>query len=837
MSTPTAVAFDAAGNLWVADAGNHRVLRFNATVLNSAGPSADVVLGQRDFVTGAANAGGGVTASGFNAPAGLAFDAQGNLFVADFANTRILKFTAPIGINQAAAAVYGQPNFTSRGAPAQATASSLQGPQGIHIDNAGNLYVAIPLDNRILVFSPSATAGAPASSVLGQVSFTGTAANPSAFPYASPSTFAGPGDVKADANGNLYVADTGNNRVLAFSPNAKSARQIWGQLDFSSNGANQIKAGSINAPFKMAVDYSQAPYAFYVSDTNNNRILIWRDATTFHSGDPADLVIGQPNLTTALANVDSPGQKPTNTSLAGPRGIALDSAGNLWVADAGNNRVLRYPRPVDQPGRITPDTVLGQSDFTSSVSAAVTSSSLNTPSGVAIGPDGDVFVSDSGNNRVLEFPRDARAGSPAVRVFGQPGFNTSAAPSPVSAQTLGSPQGIAMNGYTLYVADASANRVMVFASTQTAAVAGSPADIVIGQPQFGSAAPSGGPGGLRTPIDVGVDSGGNIYISDSGNNRILVFSSLLFLPLSGATASSVIGQPDMASTTPNWNSTNGLATPAALFGPYGIFLDRRDTLYVGDAGNNRLVHFLKAGFILNAANPQAGAAVAPGAMATINGSGFADLEEKANTPLPNSLANRQVIINDSFPAPLSAVNSGFIALQIPWGASVGASRFAVRTADTGELVAGSTFSVASSAPALFSTSGDGKGQGIIFNQDGSQNSASNAAARGSSIKIYGTGQGPVSPAVPDGIAPSDATISTIAVPTTDLQACLTQQSTVCVAIGTAVGEIQFSGLAPGVVGTWQITVKVPSQIQPGNTVNLRAVINGAISNIVTAAVK
>src|SRR5262249_27344696 len=277
--------------------------------------------------------------------------------------------------------------------------------------------------------------------------------------YASPSTFASPGDVKADGNGNLYVADTGNNRVLAFSPNAKSARQVWGQLDFSSNAVNQIKAGSINSPFKMAIDYSQTPYALYVSDTNNNRILIWRDATSFHTGDPADLVIGQPNLTTAIANVDGSGQKPTNTSLSGPRGIALDSVGNLWVADAGNNRLLRYPRPVDQPGRITPDTVLGQTDFTSSVSAAITASTLNTPSGVAIGPDGDVFVSDSGNIRVLEFPPDARAGSPAVRVFGQPSFNAGAAPSPVSAQTLAGPQGIAMNGYTLYVADTSANRV------------------------------------------------------------------------------------------------------------------------------------------------------------------------------------------------------------------------------------------------------------------------------------------------------------------------------------------------------------------------------------------
>jgi len=843
LNAPGAVAFDSAGNLWVSDTGNHRILRFNAAVLNAPNPSADIVLGQRDFVSGNPNAGGtgvtaGVTAAGFNNPVGLAFDQQGSLYVADFFNTRVLKFTAPIGINQSAAAVFGEPNFTSRGVPPQPTAYSMQGPQGLCVDNAGNLYVATPLDNRILVFSTSAGAGPTAASVIGQVNFTNTTANPSAFPYASASTFASPADVKVDANGNLYVADAGNNRVVAFAQNAKSASQLWGQLDFSSNGINQIKAGSINAPFKMAIDYSQSPYALYVSDINNNRILVWKDATAFHTGDPADLVIGQPNLTTAIANADTPGaQKPSSTSLAAPRGIALDSAGNLWVADAGNNRVLRYPRPVDQSGRITPDTVIGQVDFASSVSAAVNASSLNTPSGLAIGPNGDIFVADSGNNRVLEFPAGAVAGTQAIRVFGQPSFTTGALPSLVSGQTLASPEGIAMNGYALYVADTAANRVLVFASTQSAAATGSAADIVIGQSQFGSAAAGGGSAGLKAPVDAGVDSAGNIYVSDSGNNRILIFPSLLFLPLAGATASSVVGQPDMTSTSPNWNSTNGLATSAGLYQPFGIFVDRQDTLYAGDTGNNRVVHFLKAAAILNAANPQVGVSLAPGAMATIYGIGLSSTNDNsAGTPLPNVLANRQVSINDSLQAPLSSVASGQISLQMPWGASIGTSRFAVRTADTAELVAGTTFSIAASAPALFSASGNGQGQGQILNQDGTHNSSSNPAARGSAIQIFGTGQGPVSPSVADGTAPSDTSVSTVAIPTSDGQTCLTQQSTVCVAIGTAFGDIQFSGLAPGMVGVWQITVKVPASIQPG-TVNLRAVINGNLSNIVTVALK
>jgi uncharacterized protein (TIGR03437 family) len=386
-----------------------------------------------------------------------------------------------------------------------------------------------------------------------------------------------------------------------------------------------------------------------------------------------------------------------------------------------------------------------------------------------------------------------------------------------------------MNGYSLYVADSLANRVLVFVSTQSAAPTGSAADIVIGQPQFGSAAAGGGASGLRVPLDVAVDSSGNIYVCDAANSRVLIFPSLLFLPLAGASATSAVGQPNLA---------NGLATAAALNGPLGILVDRRDTLYVGDAGNNRVLHFLKAAAMANAANPQVGVSLAPGAMATIYGIGLSDAPEDANgaMTLPAVLANRQVTINDAYQAPLSSVAADQISLQMPWAASIGTARFAVRTADTAELVAGATFNLAASAPALFTVSGDGKGQGKIRNADGTQNSASNPAARGSVIQILGTGQGPVTPPVADGTAPSDATVSTVAVPTSDLQACLTQQSAVCVAIGTAAGDIQFSGLAPGMVGVWQISVKVPASIQPG-TVNLRAVINGVLSNLVTVAVK
>ena len=472
LNQPWAVAFDSAGNLWVADTGNHRVVRFGAAALNSPAPvAADMVVGQKDLFGGSANAGGPISANGLDTPRGLIFDSQNNLYVSDFNNTRVLRFTGPLSSATsvpAASAVWGEANFATRGVPLQATASTLAGPVGLSLDGSGNLYVAVPHDNRVLVFPTVTGIGGTAQNILGQSDFTSTAINANVFPQASPSSFSTPADVKVDQSGNVFVADSANNRVLQFPAGTKTSVRVWGQSDFTSNGINQIKPGSINYPFQMAIDYSTAPFALYVSDANNNRVLVWKDSVRFRNGDPADMAIGQPNLRTAVANVDTEGA-PSRTSLSAPTGIVVNPAdGTLYVADSGNNRILRYPRPVDQAGRITPDAVIGQADFTSSTSAAVSSTSLNTPTGLALGPNGDLFVADLGNNRVLEFPAGAGTGSSAIRVYGQPGMNSSTAPSHISAQTLIKPQGVAVDqAANLYVADTGASRALIFPTHKT----------------------------------------------------------------------------------------------------------------------------------------------------------------------------------------------------------------------------------------------------------------------------------------------------------------------------------------------------------------------------------
>jgi uncharacterized protein (TIGR03437 family) len=841
LNQPRAVALDPAGNLWVADSGNHRVVRFSATVLNTqTPPAADTVVGQKDFFGNSANAGGQVSAAGFDTPTALAFDSQGNLYVSDGRNSRVLKFSAPLGPStgsSAASAVWGQSNFATRGVPQQASSSTISVPGGLAVDGSGNLYVAAPADNRVLIFPTGTTLGSAAKSVLGQSDFATTTANTGATPQASPNSLSGPSDVKVDQSGNVVVADTANNRALEFPPNAKSASRVWGQSDFASNGPNQIKPASIDFPYQMAIDYSSAPFALYVSDTANNRVLVWKDSVHFRNGDPADLVVGQPNLRTGVANVDTQGSpNPSRTSLSAPAGIAVNpNDGTLYVADSGNNRVLRYPRPVNQSGRISPDVVIGQLDFNSSLSAAVNASSLNGPGGLAVGPNGDLFVADSGNNRVLEFPVGAGNGAAAIRVFGQPSMTASVKPSQVSPQTLAAPQGIVVDqASNLYVADAGANRVLIFSNTQNASPSGMAANFVIGQVSFGVS--SGG--SLKSPVGVGIDSSGQIYVADNGNNRVLVYQSLVFLPVAGATATGVVGQQSVSGTNPNWDSPDGLATAEGLYSPVGVYLDRQDTLYVGDAGNNRVVQFLKPAAVVNAATFQASVPVAQGGLASLFGAGLVGNSSTVSaTTWPASLLNRQVVINDQLQAPIYYIGPGQANFQVPSNSPLGTDRIAVRTADTGELVAGGSLLVSAAAPGIFTANLTGSGQAAVVNQDGTINSSTNPAPAGSTIQIYGTGQGQVSPAVTDGTAaPSSPLSSTVAVPTSNGTACLNNQPSMCVAIGSGFGDVKYSGLAPGFIGLWQINVVIPTGTTAG-TVPVRVVINGTPSNSVTIAVR
>jgi uncharacterized protein (TIGR03437 family) len=486
--------------------------------------------------------------------------------------------------------------------------------------------------------------------------------------------------------------------------------------------------------------------------------------------------------------------------------------------------------------------VLGQASFTTSFAGIASASSLKGPSSVAIGPGGEVFVADTADNRVLQFAPNPVTGAAAIQVYGQSNFSASAAPGAITPQTLSAPRGVFVDpAYNLYVADSGANRVVVYSNIQSNPANGRPAQVVFGQGRFDSGGSGSGAANLNGPLDVAVDGASlqySIYVSDSNNGRVLVFPSLV----------SSAQQGQAAATGLTNASCTGVAANS-LCAPAGLFLDRKSTLYVADALNSRVVHFLKSSVVVNAASFASSVPLAPGSAAAFGT--VPNVVAQASTgaiPLPLSLSGVQIVVNDASVAPLYSAGNypagaptyGQVNFQVPSATPSGANRIAMRDSTTGELIAGGILQVANSGPALFSANSQGTGQGSILNQDGATpNGAGHAAPRGSVVSLFGTGQGATSPAAADAQGapgpPQLALSNTVAA--ADPQGCL-QQAAVCVVFGNSVfGTVQFSGLAPGFVGLWQINVQIPSNAPTGSAVSLYVVLGGIRSNSVTMAIQ
>lgn len=396
LNEPRGLAVDrVSGRLFVADSMNHRVLSWPSAASFTNGQAADLVLGQPDFTSNAINQGGATpTARTLNAPKSVATDSEGRLYVADSLNFRILRYNPPFSNNMEAVAVFGQAgSFTTanQASIVAPTADNLGNPDGIAIDASDRLYCADRFLSRVTVYSTPLTS-VSADLVIGQPNLT------TAGPNLSQSGLDHCSGVALDAAGNLYVGDEFNNRGLLFlAPlsNGQAAARVFGQPDFASNTANNggISASALNtsgSSATLAVDPVSG--RLYISDALNNRVLGYDEPLT---SSVASRVLGQPDFTTATANTGG----RSASSLSDPAGVAVDAAGNVYVSDRLNHRVLRYDAPradLSVAASPTPDpATFGQNvTFTLAVANAGPAPATEVALSV-VGPAGAVLASAS----------------------------------------------------------------------------------------------------------------------------------------------------------------------------------------------------------------------------------------------------------------------------------------------------------------------------------------------------------------------------------------------------------------------------------------------------------
>jgi uncharacterized protein (TIGR03437 family) len=849
---PINVALDSNNNLWVVDGGNRRVLRFPATQIaqGGGGLTADLVLGQVDFAStnqpgpGTNNV---TVANGFAVPTGIAFDAKGNLYVSDSATDasvgRVLVFTPPFTIGQSATRFMGvQP-----ASPTQDTLNriAMEVPTSIFfIPSVSKMGVVDSFSNRILLFDsydkwpdPSTATSPMASSAFGQPDCFNRGANAGTtyIPAPSESTVAGP-LAATFYNGELYVADSGNSRVIvlplttgtancaqaAGSTILGPATRLLGQDTFKMMQPNLIEgrefffvtstqSGSNVADAGVAVDVNSATPHLYVADTYNNRVLGFKDFRSLTAGSKADIVLGQPDFSSGLCNITNNINAPTASTLCRPTGVLVDANGDLYVADSGNSRVLRFPSPFAHQGTLEQaDLVLGQHSFTVSITDP-TSSTMNAPYGLAIAGNLGLLVSDTVHNRVLFFPFTANGtfaagtdnGKAATKVFGQPDFSTTTAGS--SSAQLSAPHHISTdNEGRVYVADSGNNRVQIFDQISSTLSPNTGARAIFSI------------GGFNQPRSVFVNQlTSEIWVGDISSTvrKFPNYAALILNPVSSASVSSA---------------------GAAI----ALTQDQYGDLIVADQ-SNRVGFYFPAVEAVNGASFQSSrlGLAAPGMLTSLcSPSSACDPSKRTNLfgsstavntdlpnpwPLPTTLGDVQVLFNGT-PVPLYFVTPSQINFVVPMSApSSGTADVQVVQASTGRVYAAGAIGMVPYEPAIMMLENTGSlRQAAVINlSDGSVNSATNPAARGTYILIYATGQGFVPNAPPDGALSTGAVSAPIPLRINIGGGWLDAMNYDSTSDVPQSQWVPYSGLS-SYPGLWQINMYIPHALPPGTKIPL-----------------
>jgi len=578
LNAPYGVAVDSSGNLYIADANNNCI-----RMVNSSGTIATVA---GNGSPGYAGDSGPAIYAAFNHPSGVAVDKFGNLYIADTNNYRIREVSAGN-----AATVAGNGTAGYAGDNGKAIAAEFGAVYSIAVDASGNLYIADEANNRVRKVSNTLIATFAGNGTAGYSGDNGQAAN---------AEVNQPAAVAVDASGDLYIADRGNQRIRMVGLNGVIQTVAGnGTAGFAGDGAAGT-AAELNSPGGVAAD---GLGNLYIADFSNQRIrkvsagkiATTAGGATGDGGWAPFAGLNQPAAVAKDANgnvyvAESVGQRVrkiapagTITTFAGtgaagfggdsgpaaaallnsPAGLAVDGAGNVYIADSGNSRV----REVDINGNITTFAGTGAVGYGGDGGAA-TAAVLANPSGVAADSHGNLYIADYGNCIVREVSTAGTittvAGKPNDCGFGGDGLSATSA-------LLGHPTGVAVDlSGNLYIADPSNARVRRVHNHFITTFAGKGSPGNTGDDGPAASAQLSFPQAVAANI---ADTTLTVYIGDSAANNVRVVSQ-------SGTISTFAGG---GSGPPG---DGGPAALATLLSPQGLALDSAGNVYIGEMQRN-----------------------------------------------------------------------------------------------------------------------------------------------------------------------------------------------------------------------------------------------------------
>jgi uncharacterized protein (TIGR03437 family) len=786
LNAPAGITFDAAGNLYIADPGNHlvrRVLAADGSIGTYAGNGA--IGAETDNVAAAL--------SSLATPVDVAFDSDGNLYIAD-RDAEVIRMVNPKGIITTFA---GTGNFGAASDSPVPTRSAFEFPSGLFWDvRSRSLFITDSYSVRVVSqdgIRTLAGGGGPSAPALvdGQPAM-GT-------------SFTSDG-IGLDASGNMFVA-TKDSRVWRISPTG-IASVVAGNGFAGYTGDGGAAIGAQFRPSCVAVDRSQN---FYVADQAANVVRKISGAGTITT------VAG-----TGQAGNSGDGGLAVKARLT-PSCVSVDKAGNLYIPDATHSVVRRVSV---SDGTIT--TVAGNGTFgIAGDEGQGIQAQLESPVTTAADFSGNLYIGDAGACAIRKVTPDGVIHTIAGHLTQATQQLSTACYSFVSGDGIAATSA-GLNQPVSVTVDAQNNVWFVDqgVANANAPTGAPPSDYIRKITPDGAIHMIAGQGAnladnipaatavlsIQTTSTLVVDSAGNVFFNDANRVRKIDTKGIL---------TTVAGDGK-----PGYTGDGGAALQAEFSDINDIAIDTSGDLYAADLGAGA-IRLLRPGTpasgptisaVANAASNQAGA-VAPGEIVTIYGSGLGPAAVPpvtaapgANGVYPTVLSGTSVLFNGS-PAPMIYTSATQVAAVVPYEVSGATVQVSVQYQNAaGQAV---TVPVASTAPALF-TLGSGTGQAAAVNQDGSLNGAAHPAPPGSIVVLFATGEGATTPSGMDG----SVTGSTLPQPLL----------AVTVTIGGVAANVLYAGEAPQeIAGVMQLNVVVPAGVTAGSAVPILVKVGNSVS--------